>query len=172
MKKIVLSSMAVLSLAAVSFAGVTTTGKSYKQPEPVTCFNDSEFQLDIFGSYNFAGDYQDGFGGGGSLNYYFTRNIGFQVDYNIYDGDVSGRHEVTGSLLLRLPIDSTCLAPYALVGGGVGMDGTTEALFTAGAGVEYRVVPHRVGIFAEGRYLLGDDSDSAGAARVGLRFVF
>jgi hypothetical protein len=172
MKKIAVCLMAALGLAVTSFAGTEMSGKASKTVEPVTCFGDNEFQIDIFGSYTGGGIYEDGFGGGVSLNYFVTRNIGLSLDGNGYEGDVSGRFTTSLNLVFRLPIDEACIAPYALVGGGVGFDGITEAIINGGIGLEYRVVPNRFGVFAEGRYSWGDESGSTAQARLGVRLAF
>ncbi len=177
MKKLTLSLMACFAVAATSFAGVSTSGKSYKEYKsapPETCFNDQELQLDIFGSYTdtAGGGYSDGLGGGIGVNYFFMRYVGVGVDGNIFDGDVNGVWNFTGSLILRYPIDSICLAPYIFGGGGVQTDGTTGGTAHAGGGLEYRVVPHKIGIYAEGRYTWAENSNDSAQARIGVRVVF
>jgi hypothetical protein len=174
MKKAALSLFAVVALAGTSFAGtaVVKSGKDFKQPEPVTCFGDKELQVDAFGSYQWANKYQDGFGGGLGVNYFFTRNFGVGVDGNIYDGNANGVWAFTGSLIARLPIDSICLAPYILAGGGYTVDGHSNGTVHAGGGLEYRVVPNKVGLFTEGRYTWGCNSNSNAQVRLGVRFVF
>jgi hypothetical protein len=174
MKKVMLSLTAIAALTATTFAGtaVVSTGKEVKNPIEPTCFEAGEFQLDVFGSYTGGGHYQDGFGGGLGLNYFFTKYIGFGVDGNVYDGGVDGRWTVSGNLIFRLPIDSACVAPYLLVGGGYGADGINEAIINAGGGLEYRFIPNRMGVFAEGRYTWAADTNGTGQARVGLKFVF
>lgn len=172
--KTIYSLVATLLLAGTCFAG--TSAKEFKQPVAASCFEAQELQLDLFGSYSWITDGKhedgDGFGGGLGVNYFFTRILGVGVDGNILDGDASGLWNVTGKLIARFPIDSICLAPYLFVGGGVQTNGDTIGIGTAGAGVEYRVVPNKFGIFTEGRYTLGADNNDAAQARFGFRFVF
>src|SRR3982751_2503704 len=137
--KSTIPALACSLLASAAFAGerVSTVDKNYKGTQAVaeTCFGDHELQIDIFGQYTVgegpsnAGPIRDhGWGGGIGINYFFTRNIGLGVDgYWLYgkenaaadqDSDNKTFHNVTGSLIFRLPNDATCLAPYAFIGGG------------------------------------------------------
>ncbi len=199
MKNASLSLLLSLALAGTSFAGqeMVSSGKDYKtQPAP-TCFNDHELQVDVFGAYvdgnasSHAGPVHDhGWGGGIGINYFFTRMFGVSVDATwIYakenaasdpsrsDNGSTIFHNFSGSLVARFPSDSTCLAPYAFVGGGFHVDGDQWASVHGGAGIEYRVVPNRVGLFTDARwtyfgdrYGQGDQNNFMG--RAGVRFVF
>jgi hypothetical protein len=191
--------LASLALAGSVFAGetVTSTGKSYKEAAtvaPTGCFSDHEFQIDTFAQASFGSNDKIGLfrdtavGGGIGLNYFFHRNIGIGVDAawlsakesTLGGNDNSDRtalHNVSGSLIFRLPIDSACLAPYAYIGGGYHADGYNWASGHAGVGVEYRVVPNKIGIFVDGRWsYLGDRLEQSDlnffSARAGVRFVF
>lgn len=189
-------------LVASTFAGdhVYSTGKSYKQPAPpapTSCFSDHEFQVDLFGQISFGesgkiGAFRDtGYGGGIGLNYFFHRNIGLGVDAAWLDakrsdldrdaGDHNNSrtaiHNFSGSLIIRLPIDSACLAPYTYVGGGYTVDGNGWATAHAGVGLEYRCVPNKLGLFIDGRWTyLGDRYGKSDlnfwGARAGVRIVF
>jgi hypothetical protein len=177
MKNIALSAVATLTLVASSFAGQQiSSGKDYKQPAPeAPCFQDQEFQLDIFASYTDTvsnGKYGDGFGGGVGFNYFFSRYVGFGVDGNVFDAGVNGLWSASGRVILRLPIDSLCLAPYIFGGGGVQANGETVGSFHAGGGLEWRAT-QTIGLFAEGRYTwTADSAEDNGQARLGVRFVF
>ncbi|MHA3770202.1 hypothetical protein ACXR0O_01535 [Verrucomicrobiota bacterium sgz303538] len=200
MKKLAFSLLAVAAFASTSFAGheYVAPSKEIKTVAPVevTCFLDREFQIDIFGAYvvgegpNHAGYIRDhGWGGGIGLNYFFTRNIGLGVDgIWVYgkenaaadpagDTDHKVFHNVTGSLIFRLPIDELCLAPYLFVGGGFHVDGDQWGSGHAGVGLEYRIVPNKVGLFVDGRWTYFGDRYGRGdqnnfLAKAGLRFVF
>ena len=150
---------------------------------------------------------EHGWGGGIGLNYFFTRMIGVGVDatwlyaHDNTGGDVrrnqdrdDGRdervarrlgidsdkttiHNFSGSLIFRFPSDATCLAPYLYLGGGFHVDGEQWASAHAGAGIEYRVVPHRIGLFTDARFTYFGDRFGYGdqnniMARAGVRFVF
>ena len=122
------------------------------------------------------------------VNYFFTRNVGIGVDATwLYakeasdtdgvEGDHTTIHNFTGSLIFRLPMDESCLAPYFFVGGGFHVDGEQWASAHAGVGIEYRIVPQKVGLFADGRWTylgdrFGNDDLNFFSTRLGVRFVF
>lgn len=202
MKKLTFSLLAVLGLVGSSFAGheMAASSKEYKPVAPEQCFNDQEFQLDIFGAYSdgnaldHAGPLQDhGWGGGIGINYFFTRNIGIGVDGIALYGrenrqqDDNGKqldsqkhhtaYSATSSIIFRFPIDEACLAPYVFLGGGYTTDGDEWASAHAGLGIEMRVVPQRIGIFTDARFTYYGDRYGNGdqnnvMARAGLRLVF
>src|SRR3954469_1909820 len=136
MKKLTITLLASIALAAASYAGTEiSSGKDKKVIQPVHCFNDQELQVDVFGAYqvgegpNHAGPIHDhGWGGGIGINYFFSRYIGVGVEgYWIaakensaasgadrFDNDDHSRttfHNINGSLIFRLPLDESCLAP-------------------------------------------------------------
>lgn len=154
-----------------------------------------------------AGPLQEhGWGGGVGINYFFTRSFGLGVDATwLYAHDNAGDadrnndsddgrddrvarrlgvdtdhttiHNFSGSLIWRFPIDSMCVAPYLYAGGGCHVDGEQWASAHAGVGVEYRIVPQRVGIFTDARFTYFGDRFGNGdqnniMARAGIRFVF
>lgn len=179
MKKLTLSFLATLAVVASSYAGKEV--KEFKQQETIPCFKDQELQLDVFGSYSGAGsneEFGDGFGGGVGVNYFFTRNLGFAVSGNVYNGQSTFNGDraiwhLSGDLVIRFPFEgSICWAPYILGGGGIGLDGTQVGTWEAGGGLEWRVNPG-LGIFAEGRYIWAASQDTDDTqTRVGVRFVF
>jgi hypothetical protein len=84
---------------------------------------------------------------------------------------------VTGSLIFRYPIDAWCIAPYVFTGGGATMDGSAWAVYHIGAGLEYRVIPNKLGIFADGRWNYygdrwGHDVQNNFLIRAGARMIF
>jgi len=173
MTKIALSLVAGIALAGNAFAGKEI--KEYKQPvEP--CFKDTELQIDLFGSFTNTegGGYSDGLGGGVGVNYFFTRYLGVGVDGNIFDGGANGVWQTNGRLIARYPLElgGMCLAPYVFATGGVQFDGTTTGTYGAGGGLEFRVVPEKFGVFAEGKYQWSASSNDSAQARVGVRLVF
>ena len=200
LKLLTTSLLAALALAGTSLAGDPTysTGKSYKQTvtpmAPTSCFSDRELQIDTFGQASFGSSdkiglfSQTAWGGGVGLNYFFHRNIGLGLDaawLSAKESTLGGNtntdrtvlHNVSGSVIFRLPIDSACLAPYAYLGGGYHGDGENWASGHLGAGLEYRIVPNKVGIFADGRWTyLGDRHDQTDlnfwSVRAGLRLIF
>jgi hypothetical protein len=173
MKKIAYSLVACLAFAGSAFAGKEI--KEFKQPvEP--CFKDTELQIDVFGTYTDTegGGYSDGLGGGVGVNYFFMRYLGVGVDGNIFDGDANGVWQANGKLIARFPIElgGLCLAPYVFATGGVQADGVTTGTYGAGGGLELRIVPEKLGVFAEGKYQWSASSNDSAQARVGVRLVF
>ncbi len=175
MKNISLCALSALALATTAFAGqpMVSNGKDGKgMAEP--CIKDVELQLDVFGSYtdSRSSAHGDGFGGGLAVNYFFMRYLGVGVEGNIYDGNSSAVWNIDGRLIARYPIDSNCCVPYVFAAGGVQTDGSTSGTFGLGGGLEYRIVPQKLGIFAEGRYTWAGSEDDSAQVRVGVRVVF
>ncbi|HEX4085943.1 MAG TPA: hypothetical protein VHY22_13600 [Chthoniobacteraceae bacterium] len=198
MKKLVFGFLTLATVAATGFAGTETyqaTGKESKQAETPTCFSDKEWQVDVFGAYevgngpDHAGPIHDhGWGGGVAVNYFFARYFGLSAEGSWLAGHDNaaspegGAHEtefqsVAGNLIFRYPLDRWCLAPYVFTGGGATMDGSALAVYDVGVGLEYRIVPNKVGIFADGRWnYYGDryshDTQNNFMFRTGARWVF
>jgi hypothetical protein len=98
-----------------------------------------------------------------------------------HDGAIDPKHTTvynfTGSVILRFPSDSLCVAPYVFAGGEFHTDGDNWASAHAGVGVEYRVVPQKIGIFTDARWTYdgdryGNGEQNNGMARAGIRVVF
>ena len=201
MKKLVFGLMATVALAATSLAGTATyssgkTYKEYKKVEQPTCFSDTEIQVDAFGTYAVGeggrvGLFQEhAFGGGVGVNYIFARYFGVGIDGQFLDGhrdrgsnvgeSRSDSHfigGVNGSVIARYPIDSLCLAPYIYAGGGAYFEREDWASAHVGAGLEYRIVPNKIGIFVDGRWTylgdrLGNNDLNFTLVRSGIRWVF
>jgi hypothetical protein len=142
----------------------------------------NELSLDFFGSYLagerraedlFKTNIRHGFWGGGvGANYFFTREIGIGGDVLIPDDNFGNFiNNVDGSLIARLPIGNSGLAPYVYGGGGRQTDPTWQWTGHAGVGVEYRFNPV-TGVFADGRYVWVDKTSDEIVFRAGVRFVF
>jgi hypothetical protein len=199
MKKVVFGLVALATVTVTSLAGTetyTAPGKESKQVETPSCFSDHELQFDVFGAYqdgnspSHAGPIKDhGWGGGVAVNYFFVRYFGLSAEGTWLEGHDNGAASIgghnqstqfqsaTGSLIFRYPIDSWCLAPYLFVGGGATMDGSAWAVGHVGVGLEYRIVPNKIGIFADGRWnyygdRYGHDVQNNFLFRAGARLVF
>ncbi len=176
-----------LALAALGLAsaqagtGYVSYGKAPKAPAPIEvpslceCFNGNTANVSVFAAGILPQDpdaigFDDSLGGGIALNYFFTENVGLEGSYTAFGTD-SVIHQVSGSLLLRLPIKSICLAPYAILGGSLHSDGVNQATYHLGAGVDYRFASC-VGIFADGQYNWADDTTDYVTVRGGVRFGF
>lgn len=190
--KLLATALTALVIHSSAFAGeMIAIDKNPKNPIVVEeCFGPQEFSIDIFGQYTDGngGDHagpigEHGWGGGIGLNYFFTRNIGVGVDaawlYADENASLGGGtttiHNLSGSLIARFPIE--CVAPYVYVGGGAALDGAQWASAHAGVGVEWRVQPQKLGLFADVRWTYygdrfdnGDQNNFSG--RLGVRIVF
>jgi len=182
-KKIIASVLAVLAIAGTSFAGTAVSSKESKQcvTQDTSYFKDKELQLDLFYSFNDGvrgGDryFNDRSGGGLGLNYFFTRYFGVGAEGNWFKGGPSNAvlHDVSGSLIARLPLECCTLhvAPYLFVGGSEVWDGKETSLANVGAGMEVRLTP-RFGVFADWRYgFTMGSSNNMDTTRAGVRFTF
>jgi hypothetical protein len=192
---------ALLALAATSFAGQEIEyGKDKSIVPPGGCFNAHELQLDVFGDYavglgpDHAGRMNNHeFGGGVGVSYFLTRYIGIGIDNELQSGEnrnladyhhlphTVGDHtseHANGSLIFRYPIDRYCIAPYLNLGGGGEVDkGNSYASFFLGAGLEYRILPNKIGLFMDERWTyLGafgkHDDQNNFTTRAGVRWLF
>ncbi len=148
-----------------------------------------ELSLDLFGSYiNGEGQFNElfehnirkgFFGGGVGVNYFFTQNLGLGADFNMSakrNTELPLFDDVVGSLILRLPLGNSGLAPYAIGSGGrtIGGGGAPwQWVYGGGVGLEYRWNP-TTGIFSDARFFWGDKGTVYNRLliRAGLRIVF
>ncbi|MFN7138155.1 MAG: hypothetical protein ACK4UN_02330 [Limisphaerales bacterium] len=139
-----------------------------------------EFTVDVYGSYYRESDNADDFfdshsgarwGGGLGFNYFFTRNFGLGLDSSIHNNRGAFIDHVNASAIARFPIENTGFSPYVFGGGGRMWDPTDAWSIHAGVGFEYRFNP-TTGIFIDGRYAWGEDSNDYSLIRSGLRLSF
>lgn len=135
----------------------------------------NELTLDTYGSYILGpGRGQpnhERWGAGVGLNYFFLKYLGLGAEA---DGAANGGHlidSVSASLIARLPIEHTGLAPYAFGGGGRTTDQTWNWTAHVGGGLELRLNPN-LGFFVDARWVFVDKRSDNGLARAGLRFAF
>jgi hypothetical protein len=148
---------------------------------PADRYTANELSLDFFGSYlagqrafekMFDTNIRHGkWGGGVGANYFFTRNIGIGGDINIPDDGGNFINNVNGSLIARVPIGNSGLAPYIFGGGGRQTDPSWEWTGHLGVGLEYRFNAV-TGIFVDDRYTWVKHTPDQMLFRAGLRFVF
>ena len=150
---------------------------------PDSLFRDREVMLDLFGTLSVGESVIDDFtrervrddgrlGAGAGLTFFFMRYVG--VSGEAYTENTADEFvdKASGSLVVRYPIESVHLAPYAFGGAGRQFDPEEEWFGQVGAGLEFRIT-HHCGIFADGRYMIFDDADNdIGLGRVGVRLVF
>jgi hypothetical protein len=172
--------LSVFGLAAAQAGtGYVSYGKAPKAPAPVevpslcACFDGNTANVSVFaaGLISDSGDeLGDSLGGGLAMNYFFTENFGLEGSYAAFSTDTVV-HQISGSLILRMPIKSICLAPYLLVGGSYHTDSVNQGTAHVGAGLDYRFA-NCVGIFADGQYNWAEDTSDYVTVRGGVRFGF
>jgi len=175
--------MALAFAATAAVAGPVSYGKSSKEvaplppPPPLGCESFAPgFAIGFFGGALLPdGDSEDDVLGGGFLmEYFFTEYFGIQGTYGIFATD-SEHHEFDGALVVRYPIKSICLAPYAMAGGGYSVNSDNRGNYFVGGGLEYRIeAANSLGIFADGAYHFAEDSNDADytIVRLGVKFPF
>jgi opacity protein-like surface antigen len=170
-----LSSLAQAGTVAPAPAPVCDKCPVLDVPKVCECFEAGEINLGFYGasilfdesSAGYHGDhgYDDAAGGGVSVSYFATRNLGFAVD-GTWLATGGTLHSVTGSVIYRLPI-SCRIAPYAFGGGGVRTNGETQGTLHAGAGVEF-CISSNISLFADGRYTWTENENDHTLLRGGL----
>jgi len=168
-------------LASSTFAGSPApySGKGGKIVQPMApdgceCFAPGA-AFGVFGGGIFPEEGgSDAAGGGVLAEYFFNPYIGLQGSYGLY-ATSSEHHQFDGSLVLRYPITSLCIAPYILGGGGFSTNSDDNTDYHAGAGIEARFASMDcMGVFVDGTYhFAADDQDSDfTVARLGVKFRF
>jgi hypothetical protein len=175
--------LALFATAATAFAGsgkeVISAGKGKMPIDPAPlppsgcqCFAAGTSGFSLYAAAFLGADnFDDSAGAGLSYSYFATENVGVEVDATWGFAD-SAIHTFNASLVLRAPIKSACVAPYALLGGGVHTNGVTEGTFHVGAGIDVRLTPNCLGLFADARYTFAEDSGDYTVVRAGLRMKF
>ncbi|MCB1227350.1 MAG: hypothetical protein KDK99_16150 [Verrucomicrobiales bacterium] len=173
----------VTLLAAVAFSGAAIAGpvsygknvsKTPVLPPPAPtgcdCFGPG-LAVGVFGGALLS-DADDVLGGGVLMEYAFNPYIAIQGSYGLYATD-SEHHAFDGALILRYPITSICVAPYALVGGGFSTNSANDGHFTLGGGLEARIPSANcMGIFADAAYNFANDIPDHTIIRLGVKFPF
>ncbi|CAN5757098.1 hypothetical protein BH11VER1_BH11VER1_25250 [soil metagenome] len=175
MKKL-LTLLAVAALSSSAFAGsVSYSGKAGKAVQPIApevgcnAF-ESKLAFGVFGGAILpSDDGEDALGGGVLGEYFFTPYIGVQGSYGIYATDKE-HHQFDGSIVLRYPITSLCIAPYILAGGGYSTNSEQGGDIHVGGGLEARFTSlNNLGVFADGAYHFSDNGDFT-IVRLGVKF--
>jgi hypothetical protein len=165
----------VLATAATSFAGQSSK-KVVVAPQQ-DLFRAGEVQVDAFvagAAGKFGGKNYNGMGGGLGLSYFFTKYFGIGIDDTLggLNGNGNTYDNLQGNLIARLPIESLHLAPYAIAGGGATWGANqAQGNGNVGGGLEYRI-NRGFGLFADSRYIYGNNGLNESLTRAGLRFIF
>ena len=169
----------IMSVALVSsaFAGspVVMSSKNAKtpmapQPTGCACFAPgASFGVYGGGILNSTGG-DDSLGGGVLADYFFCENFGIQGSYGVF-ATQSEHHEFDAAFVLRAPIKSLCIAPYALIGGGFSTNSENRGNFLVGGGIEARLSSAgNLGIFADGAYHFASEGSDYTIVRLGVKF--
>lgn len=172
---------ALLSLAS---AQAGTEFLSYGAPPPPSmdmnvptlceCFSPNTATFSIYAAglapSDKNGELSNAVGGGIAGSYFFSQNFGFEGDASWF-AEGSTVNLITGSIVLRAPIPSLCMAPYVTVGGGVHANGVTQGVAQLGGGFDFRLV-NCFGLFADARYTWADDTSNYTVIRGGVKFSF
>lgn len=182
MKTKILSILGLAVLTSGVFAGSDTYsggkgGKVVTLPQP-SCFSPG-LDIGVFGGgflpmHNHDG-YKGALGGGVLVDYFFNNNLGIEFSYGAYATNGT-QHLFDGDIILRAPIESVCIAPYLMVGGGFHVDGSSQGEYHAGAGIEAKLKSmDNVGLFADGAYhwhSSGESDLDFTLVRIGMKFHF
>ncbi len=140
-------------------------------PTGCNCFGPGA-SFDVFGGAILPDGGKDALGGGVGVEYFFNRYLGVDLNYGVYATN-SEHHEFDGNLVLRLPIDSLCVAPYVLGGGGYSVNSIKRANWDVGGGLDIRIPSAScLGIFAEGAFHFAEKGDDYTTVRLGMRIPF
>ncbi len=141
------------------------------------CF-DSGFVFSGFASGFWPDDgrLKDSIGGGAALAYFFGHNLGFELSYAAHGSGVA-EQVGTGNLIYRFPLGGECcagVAPYVFGGIGVVSSGSSEFLWDAGAGLDFRSEAWGcIGVFTDWSYNSPNDSyPNFSMWRAGIRIPF
>lgn len=121
---------------------------------------------------------EDTWGGGLAVEHFFGPYVGLAGSAAWADpgpGDLW--HNYVGDLIIRLPIESLQLAPYALAGVGTIYEEDFNLLGRAGAGIDLRF-NESFGIFTDWIYYVPDggagseDGENYSTVRIGAKIAF
>ncbi len=181
MKKLLAAAVAMGFSAASAVAGPYYSSKSGPElppPQPLgcVCFDGGSLEVSAFAAGLLpSGDdhgLDDAFGGGIGVGYFFTPNIGMEVNYAVFSED-QAVHLATVNAVVRAPLGDICLAPYFLVGGGVHSNSVTQGIWNIGGGLDWRLdAAGCFGIFADAVYTFAEDTDDYTVIRLGVRKNF
>ena len=170
MKKVLAALTFMAFLMGVIRAGDPVTKDPVTMaPQDPLCFAPG-FEFGAYAAGSLPSNGSDELGGGISMAYYFTENIGFDLSYAVfpYDSEV---HAVTADLALRAP--ANCISPYVLMGGGLISSDSNDGLYRLGGGLDVRFQNMgNLGLFADGVYNWVEGDNNFTIARLGVRIPF
>jgi len=135
-------------------------------------FRAPDFTVDLFGTWankdRFGAD-DDNFGGGLGFTFFFIRYLGISADSYIEEWKLPYR--ANASLVARIPVGQSGLAPYAFGGGGRQWKYVTQYTAHAGAGLQLKLNPYTA-LFGDWRRVFPEETDDHHLVRFGLNVGF
>ena len=179
MKKLLASAVALGFSASAAFAGPYYSSKSAPEvpppPPSCVCFDADSIVVSGFAAGFVPSDdgvEDDALGGGIGLGYFFTPNVGVEVNYAAF-ATSKVTHLASANVVLRAPNTDWCIAPYLLVGGGVHANSVTQGIWNLGGGFDWRFDQAGcLGLFADAVYTWAEDTSDYTVIRLGLRKNF
>lgn len=135
-------------------------------------FKAPDFTLDMFGTWankDRFGANDDNFGGGLGLTFYFIRFLGISADS--YIEEWKWPYRASASLVARIPVGQSGLAPYGFGGGGRQWKYVPQYSAHAGAGLQLKLNPHTA-LFGDWRRVFPETTDDHHLVRFGLNVGF
>jgi hypothetical protein len=179
-----ISTMTIIGVLGVACcARAQDTVMTNSAPEEVTPFYRSqEISVDVFGSGSIGQqtinhitgqkiEHDGRLGAGAGVNLFLNRYVGIGGDAYTENTAHNFIDSASGSLIARLPIADTGIAPYIFGGGGYQFDEVSQAFGQFGAGIEFRFMKN-AGFFVDARYVVADKTENYGVGRAGLRVNF
>lgn len=175
MKNTLLALVALITLAASSFAGPSKAPACFASADAPEVSNVGTIELIPFAAYTqVKGDGYDfsALGGGIAMRYFLTENNAIELAGTAYEhdfadlgwtGDINYIHGLFGTHDITV---------YGLIGGGVGYVDTIRYYLRGGVGVEYSI-SEKIGLFVDTSYAHEFEiSEHQWGSRIGLKFSF
>jgi len=176
-----------LCTASVIALLAATAPLAVAHDEDVDCelcarYRAQELSLDVFGTAALGKDSLDDLSGetidedtewgvGIGLNYFFIRWLGVGADAYLENSSGAFVDSASLNLIGRFPIGDSGFAPNVFGGGGCLFDNDELWFWQFGAGIEYRFTQN-IGVFLDARWVMPEEIDDYGVARLGVRFAF
>jgi hypothetical protein len=136
----------------------------------------SRNSIDLFGVYvtpDSHDQFGSSFGGGLGVTSYLNAHLGFSASVYFWDNGETTVATGTGSMIVRVPIESLGIAPYLIGGGGGNMNASEEFTLHAGVGLEINVPSlSNWSAFVEGTYNWAEETGDYLSVRAGTRYHF
>ena len=115
-------------------------------------------------------NHQTRLGAGAGVSFFALRMLGIGAEAYSFDTRHNFIDDLSGNLILRLPVLDTGFAPYIFGGGGHKFDRVEGNFAQGGGGLEFRFHPN-FAFFVDGRFVFAHHVDDYGLGRAGFRFA-